>query len=263
MTSFEPAAIRALILDMDGVLWLADQPLGDLPSIFAEIDRHGWKVTLATNNSTLSVDSYLDKLAGFGVFLQRWQIINSSQAVAHYLHEKFPHGGPVYMIGEAGLTQALAEQNFYHSEEEVQAVVSSMDRQLSYQKLSQATLFIRSGIPFIGTNPDRTFPTPLGLVPGAGAILAALEAASDIKPYVVGKPAPEMYRVALDRLGTLPEETLVVGDRIETDILGAQALGCATGLVLSGVTSEAKAREWRPAPDLIAADLTTLLKILN
>jgi 4-nitrophenyl phosphatase len=250
---------KALILDMDGVLWRGEQPIGDLPVTFAEIKRRGLKVAMATNNSTLDADQYVEKLAGFGVQVERWQIINSSEATAIYLKHRFPNGGPVFAIGEDGLFNSLKKYGFYPGEENVLAVIVGMDRQLTYSKLNQANKLIRSGAAFIGTNADRTFPTPGGLAPGAGAILSALETASYVKPFVVGKPAPEMYRVALERLGTTPEQTLVVGDRLETDIAGAQELGCPTGLVLSGVTTQQQAWAWQPAPDLIAVDLTDLL----
>jgi 4-nitrophenyl phosphatase len=135
-----------------------------------------------------------------------------------------------------------------------------MDRTLTYEKLTRATLLIRSGAQFIGSNPDRTFPTPEGLAPGAGAILAALEAATDQQPLILGKPAPELYRIAMRRMNVGPENTLVVGDRLGTDVIGAQQLGCRTGLVLSGVTTLEAAREWDPAPDWIAKDLSDLLE---
>jgi 4-nitrophenyl phosphatase len=260
MASRQLSSIKALILDMDGVLWRGDQPIGDLPANFAEMERRGLKVTMATNNSTQDADQYIEKLAGFGVTVNRWQIINSSEATAIYLKQRFPEGGTIYAVGEKGLLNSLSEYGFYPGEENVLAVVAGMDRQLTYTKLCQAAMFIRAGAPFIGTNADRTFPTPLGLVPGAGAVLAALETATDVKPLIIGKPAPEMYRVALERLKMTPEQTLVIGDRLETDIVGAQSLGCLTGLVLSGVTSEPQARVWQPAPDLIADDLANMLQ---
>jgi 4-nitrophenyl phosphatase len=263
MTEFDTASIEGLILDMDGVIWLSGQPIGDLPSIFSDINRKGWRVILATNNSTLSVEAFLEKVAGLGVHLERWQLLNSAQAAAHFLRKQFPKGGPVFMIGETGLQQALYEKDFYHDEEKPQAVVVGMDRNVCFQQLSQASLLIRTGLPFIATNPDRTFPTPQGLMPGAGAIMAFIETATDIKPIVVGKPTPEMYKVALERLGTPPEKTLIVGDRIETDIVGGQALGCRTALVLSGVTTETAAYAWRPAPDIIALDLASLLELFG
>lgn len=252
--------IKSLILDMDGVIWRDNQPIGDLQSIFKEIDRKGFLKIFATNNATLSVDQYLKKLSGFGIELDRWQVINSSQAAAYYLQQRFPGGGPVYMLGENGLEVALQDHGFYHQDEQVLAVVVSLDRKLTYDKLVRATLLIRSGVDFIGTNPDPTFPTPQGLVPGTGSILALLEAASKVKPVIIGKPAPVMYRVALERLGTAPGETLVVGDRLETDIAGAQGLGCRCALVLSGVSTIKEADNWKPEPDIVVQDLTDLLK---
>jgi len=268
--------IRALILDMDGVVWRGDQPLGDLPALFAAIRRHDLRVVMATNNATLTIQQYLDKFLRFGVTLEPWQIVNSPQATVEYLAMRFPQGGLVYVVGEDGLREALAAHGFsllvphattarqagtsagalQAGPEQPLAVVVGMDRSVDYDRLSLAAQYIRRGALFVGTNPDRTFPQPFGLVPGAGAILAAIDAATDTPPIIVGKPNPEMYRVALARLGTQPAETLVVGDRIETDITGGQALGCPTALVLSGVTSEAHARQWDPPPTLISPDLT-------
>lgn len=265
--------IQALILDMDGVLWRGDQPIGDLPAIFSTIADNGWQVTLATNNATLSTEQYIQKIASFGVSLREDQIVNSSLATAHYLHNKHPAGGNVYVVGEIGLVQMLAAKGFLALpltptdlsiiKDEILAVVVAMDRQVTYEKLTVATRLIRAGVPFLGTNPDRTFPTPQGLIPGAGAIIASIEAATDVKPLITGKPSPEMYQAALERMGVSAKNTLVVGDRLETDIVGGQQLGCLTALVLSGVTSLEAARSWQPKPDWIASDLRTLLKTLT
>jgi 4-nitrophenyl phosphatase len=253
-------SIKALILDMDGVLWRGSEAIGDLHSIFSEIDRIGWKVIFATNNATRTIQQYIDVLSSYGVDAEPWQVINSATAVTYYLCKRFSNGGPVYIIGEQGIIEACAEHGFYQSEAGAIAVIVGMDRKLTYDKLKTATLLLRSGVPFIGTNPDLTFPTPFGLVPGAGSILAALTAASDISPIIVGKPEPTMYQIALERLELQPYETLVVGDRPETDIAGAQLIGCRTALVLSGVTSADQAATWHPAPDIIANDLECVVK---
>jgi len=244
---------------MDGVLWQGQQPIGDLPSIFDRIRQRDWKVILATNNASRTPQQYVERLDGYGVHVDTWQVINSAYAITSYLSRQYPAGGTIYVIGEVGITEALKEYGFTIGENNPIAVVVGLDRQLSYEKLRRATLFIRSGVPFIGANPDRTFPTPEGLVPGAGAILAAIETATSVKPLIMGKPSPAMYQLALERLGTPPEKTLVVGDRLETDIAGAQAIGCRTALVLSGVTPEADAYAWQPPPDVIARDLTSLV----
>ena len=262
MSSLNPNNIRALILDMDGVLWKGDALIADLPPIFDEIERLGLGVIMATNNSTRTPAQYIKKLCSFGVELEGWQVINSTEATAQYLSQFYPEGGPVYVVGESGLVEVLEAKGFTISEEAVLAVVAGMDRALTYDKIMQASKFIRAGAKFIGTNPDRTFPTPQGLVPGAGTMLAAIEAASYVSPTVIGKPEPIIYQIALERLGVQPAQALMVGDRLETDIAGGQFVGCPVALVLSGVTSLEEAQAWRPKVDIIADNLTSLLKLM-
>jgi 4-nitrophenyl phosphatase len=254
-------SIQALILDMDGVLWRGAEAIGDLRSIFTQINMVGWKVIFATNNASRTIQQYIEVLSSFGVNAEPWQVITSATAATSYLLSQFPNGGPVYIIGEQGIIEACSEYGFYQSETGALAVVVGIDRKLTYDKLKTATLLLRSGVPFIGTNPDRTFPTPQGLVPGAGSILAALTTASDVAPIIVGKPEPTMYRIALERLNILADRALVVGDRLETDIASAQLIGCRTALVLSGVTNSDQANSWRPAPDIIAKDLESIIKV--
>jgi 4-nitrophenyl phosphatase len=251
--------INSLILDMDGVLWREREAIGNLKSIFTTIKTKGWKVVFATNNATRSPQQYIEQLASFGVEAQQWQIITSASAVIFHLKKEFPQGGPIYIIGEQGIMDACLEQGFYQSETEALAVVVGLDRNLTYEKLKIATLLLGRGLLFIGTNPDRTFPTPQGLVPGAGSILSAISAASGRNPIIAGKPEPTMYQIALSRLHASPSDVLVVGDRPETDIAGAQKIGCHTALMLSGVTNLEQANAWEPAPDIIAPDLETLI----
>ena len=251
--------IQALILDMDGVLWKDNTLLVDLPAVFTRIHALDLKVVLATNNATRSVEMYLDRFEGFGVHLEPWQVVNSAIAIGHLLRQRFPQGGPVYIVGEKGVVETLAQYGFVEADENPLAVVVGMDRQVSYDKLSKATLLIRAGVPFYATNPDKTFPTPLGLVPGAGAIIAAVIAATDQQPIWGGKPEPTMLQVALERLGTRAEHTLAVGDRLETDILGGYNAGCKTALVLSGVATAADLAAFSLKPDLVAPDLAQLI----
>ena len=152
---------------------------------------------------------------------------------------------------------------FYFCDKDVIAVLDGMDRNLTFSKLCEATLLIRSGSFFVGTNSDPTFPTPTGLIPGVGAILKALEVASGKTPIVVGKPEPEMYQLAMKTMRTTPETTLVIGDRLETDILGAQRLGCKTALVLSGVSTLDDVGVWNPKPDWILDNLTSVIDQLE
>jgi 4-nitrophenyl phosphatase len=251
--------IRALILDMDGVLWKDTTLLVDLPAVFKRIADLNLKVILATNNASRSVDMYLKRFEGFGVHLEPWQVINSAIAIGHLLRQRFPQGGPVFIVGEQGVRDTLAEFDFHYSEKDPLAVIVGMDRQVTFEKLKRATLFIRSGVPFYATNPDKTFPTPEGLVPGAGAIIAAVQAATDLEPIFGGKPQPTMFQVALERLNLPAIQTLGVGDRLETDILGGYNAGCRTAFVLSGVSTEADLARFSPKPDIVAPDLAKLI----
>ena len=153
------------------------------------------------------------------------------------------------MVGQPGLKRTLAEYGHQVVDEtakDVQVVVGSVDYNLSYDKLKHASMLIRSGCQFIGTNPDVTLPTPEGLVPGSGTVIGALEIASATKPTLIGKPEPLLYQMALKQLDLHPEETLAIGDRLETDITGAQAAGMHTALVLTGASSLIQAKEFNP-----------------
>ena len=256
--------IHGLVLDMDGVIWKSDTPIGDLPAIFARIKEHGLKFVFATNNGTKSPDQYVDKLAELGVEVNAGQIITSALGVAHILSQKFPQGGPVFAIGEAGVLDALRAKNFeplsVEDAPKALAVVASIDRGINFNKMMEATLLIRNGAPFYATNPDKTFPTPRGEIPGAGAWISVITTATNAEPIYAGKPLPYLMELALERLGTRKEETLVVGDRLETDIAAGQAVGCPTALVLSGVSTNKQARSWIPKVDFIAKDLTELVE---
>lgn len=255
--------IKALILDMDGVLWRGPTLLGDLPVIFARIDRLGLRALLATNNSTLSRKQYQDKFAQMGVRITENQVFNSALATAYFLKNRFPQGAKVYVVGEQGLVETVQHAGFSIADQNVDAVVVGIDRQISYQKLTIASRLIRSGALFIGTNPDRTFPSPDGLTPGAGAILASIQAATDKDPIIIGKPATTLLEMALKEHDLQPLEALMVGDRLDTDILGGQRAGCRTALVLSGVTNDEEAEQWTPQPDIIIANLETLLDVFE
>lgn len=253
--------IRGLILDMDGVLYQGDQSLGDLPRLFAGIQEMELRVIMATNNALRNTDEHLEKMRSFGVELEDWQIINSIQVVVALLKRNFPEGGPVYGVVTPSTMSAIEDAGYYHDEKNAQAVIVGMDRDLTYEKLETATLLVRSGLLYIGTNPDASFPTPRGLLPGAGSIIAAVTTASGTQPLFAGKPEPAMFEISMQRLGSSPQTTLAIGDRLDTDILGGQRAGCRTGVVMSGVTSLAELEQWQPKPDLVAADLWQMLSI--
>jgi 4-nitrophenyl phosphatase len=256
------AKLKALILDMDGVLWRDMEPIGDLPAILAQIEGKGLKIAYATNNATRTVEQYQEKFRGYGVDAKAEQIFTSSKATADSLSKQHPKGGTVYVIGERGLREALEQKGFTIGEKDCIAVAVGLDRELTYDKLKRATLLIRGGAAFIGANPDPTLPSPEGEVPGAGTILAALEASTGAKPTIIGKPERALVDSAMVAMGVTADETMMVGDRVETDVAAGQKAGTRTALLLSGVTSEQAARAWKPAPEYIEKDLATLVSKL-
>jgi 4-nitrophenyl phosphatase len=255
--------IKALILDMDGVLWRGDAPIGDLAAIFRRIKERGLRVVFATNNSIRTPAQYVERLRKFGVDCEDWQVVTSSLAAADLLSRRFAAGTPIFVIGEDGLRQAAQEKGFVLLEVEqapdAQAVLMGIDRDINFQKLAEATLLVRRGVPFYASNPDKTFPTPRGEIPGAGSWFSIVVTASNVEPIVAGKPGPAMMELALQRLNLAPENVLVVGDRIETDIMAGQSVGCPCALVLSGVSTQAEGEAWNPKIDLIAEDLASLI----
>ena len=254
--------INALILDMDGVIWRDKHPIGNLSQIFRTIAERGLGYAFATNNSTSTVDKYIELLRKNGIPANTEQIITSATATSNFLRDRHPEGGNVYVVGMEGLEKTLTRFGFAISPEDPLAVVVGMDRTITYEKLKTATLLIRKGVPFIGTNPDRTFPSPQGLIPGAGSMLAAIETATDQPPLIIGKPKATIFTQAIEYLGERPENVLVVGDRLETDIAGGQASGCRCGLVLTGVSTQEMGNAWKPKLDYIAEDLTALLDMI-
>jgi 4-nitrophenyl phosphatase len=256
--------IKSLIIDMDGVIWRSDAVIGDLAAIFNRIRARGLKFVFATNNSTKTSEQYVARLKEFGVDVEPWQVVTSSQAAAHALAQKFSPGTKVFMIGEDGLRIPLEERGFIvlalDDAPQAQAIVMGLDRAFSFQKAVEATLLVRNGVPFYATNPDKTFPTPRGLIPGAGAWYSVVTTATDVFPIVAGKPFPFLMELSMEKLGTSNEETLVIGDRIDTDIAGGQAVGCPTALVLTGVSTREQAENWQPEIDIIAEDLETLIQ---
>ena len=256
--------IKSLIIDMDGVIWRSDAPIGNLAAIFARIRERGLQFVFATNNSTKTSGQYVRRLQEFGVLVEPWQVVTSSQAAAHAMAQKFPPGSKVFMIGEEGLRIPLEEEGFEilstEDAPQAQAVVMGLDRSVNFQKLVEATLLVRSGVLFYATNTDRTFPTPRGQIPGAGAWISVITTATNVDPIVAGKPFPFLMDLAMEKLGTTHTETLVIGDRLETDIAAGQAVGCPTALVLSGVSTKEQAENWKPKIDIIVEDLETLIE---
>jgi len=252
------ADINSLIIDMDGVLYRDSLPMPRLGEFFTFLRLRGIRFILATNNSTHSVDDYMVKLAGMGARLEPNEILTAGRATALALGREYPRGTRMHVFGMAALRQSLADEGFVLADENVAVVVASMDRDLNYDKLKRACLLIRGGARFITTNRDATYPSPEGLLPGGGAVIAAIETGSGVTPEIIGKPEPTLYRLAMEQIQADPARTAVIGDRVETDLVGARRLDLATICVLSGASSRSEAEAF--APDWIFDDIAALLE---
>jgi 4-nitrophenyl phosphatase len=230
--------IQGVIADMDGVLWRGDEPLPGMDRFFALMHEAEMPFMLATNNSSKTRTDYINKLAKMGVTtVAESNIVTSGTATVDFLLREYPNGADVQVLGGAGLVQMLTEAGFPLVERGAQVVVVGLDFDVTYDKLKRAVLDIRAGARFIATNPDPTFPSPEGLIPGNGALVAAVQTATDTEPAFMGKPHAPMFETALATMGTDAAHTLMIGDRLNTDIQGGAVLGMQTALLLSGVTT--------------------------
>ncbi|MEY3761165.1 MAG: hypothetical protein RIR39_2656 [Pseudomonadota bacterium] len=268
--------INALIIDMDGVLWHGTQPMPGLTDFFQTLEDLQIPFILATNNASQTPEQYVTKLAKMGVMITKKQILTSGTATALYLSKQVnPTETRVFVVGEDGATQPLIDHGFtltglYEvsndsdaSKKGADIVVCGKDETLTWAKLATATLNIRAGAKFIGTNADTTLPTEHGITHGNGAILAALEVATGVSPTIIGKPEPIIYQQALALLGVDPDKTVAIGDRLETDILGAVRTGIRSIMVLTGISTEDDLKESAYQPTWVMPDIRAITKALR
>lgn len=256
--------IHALVSDMDGVLLRGGEALPGMAALFDFLHQRCIPFIIATNNSTKTPAQYHQKLIQLGAAtVQQENILTSSLVTAAYLWEHFARGAMVYVAGQPGLQEAIQSAGYTLLEDAGQpaaAVVVGGDPDLTYDKLKYAALHIQRGAVFIGTNPDVLYPTEEGLVPEAGTILAALQAATGVSPLIMGKPERFLFDTALARLGSQPRHTLMLGDRLDTDIRGGQWAGLKTALLTTGVDTAESIRLKKIQPDAVFAGLDALIE---
>lgn len=260
-TGFVPP--RGFLVDLDGVVYHGDRVIPAAPGFFRFLRAQGTPFLLTTNNSTLGPPEYVAKLARMDIEVDEAEVLGSADATASYLKQQAPGGGRAYVIGEGGLKSAIEAAGFRLAESDVQFVVVGLDRQLTYQKLTTAVRLVRGGAAFVGPNPDTTLPTDDGIIPGAGSFQAAITAASGVRPTIIGKPEPTMLLIGCQRIGTSPADTAIIGDRLDTDIVGGFRAGLRTLLVLTGVSTQADADAAEVKPDWVFADLPALQAALE
>lgn len=257
------AAFDVALLDLDGVVYLGAEVIDGVPCTLRSARSAGMRLAFVTNNAARPPAAVAQLLQGMGIPADPAEVVTSAQAAAHHLAERLPARARVLVVGTVGLDEALRERGLvpvYQADEQPEAVVQGYSPSLDWPQLAEGAVAIRRGVPWVATNLDATVPSPRGPLPGNGSMIAALEHATGCTPVATGKPDPTMHRESVQR--SHARQPLVVGDRLDTDIEGANAAGCPSLLVLTGVTTPgvllAASRALRPS--FVARDLTGLLR---
>lgn len=241
----------SVISDMDGVIYRGKALIPGAKEFVRRLVTSGTKFLFLTNNSEQTPIDLVRKLNILGIDgLTEENFITSAMATAIFLATQKP-AGSVYVVGGAGLSTELYQRGFSITEHNPDYVVVGKTSSLSFDMISKAASLIRGGAKFIGTNPDMIDPVEKGVEPAAGVILKAVEAASGKKPYVIGKPNSLMMMIARKKLMVHSEDTVMIGDRMDTDIVGGLEAGMKTCLVLSGVSTRESIRDFPYRPDYI------------
>jgi len=257
---------KGFIFDCDGVIWKGETKIEGVDSVIGYLRRENKRIVFLTNNSTKTREEYAKRLKLFGIDAKINEIVTSGYVTGQYLKKKYGRNLGLYIIGESGLIEEmknfgftiLSEKDVWHRK--VNVVIVGLDRKLTYEKLAAGAYAILNGAKFVATNADPNIPTEKGLLPGAGAIVSFLEVSTGVKPeIVIGKPNIEIMNFALKILDTEPENTLVIGDRIETDVIAAKRVGCKSLIVLTGATTLEEVRKSKVKPDFILKSLSDMV----
>jgi NagD protein len=255
---------KGFIFDLDGTVYLSDAIIPGADRVIRLLRESGRKVIFLSNKPIQTREDYASKLTRLGIPTKPDEVINSTFVMTNYLKKNAPQA-KIFVVGEAPFTDELRRAGFAITDEpkEIEYVVVAFDRTFDYRKLNIAFQAIRLGAHFVATNPDRTCPVEGGEIPDCAGMIAAIEAVTGKKvEIIVGKPSPTMIQAALEVMGLKPEDCILIGDRLETDIKMGKESGIATGIVLTGVTDERTLKETSIPPDFIfqsIADVENLL----
>ncbi len=257
---------KLFLFDMDGTLYLGDRLFDFTVPLLDAIRASGGMYLFMTNNSSKSVEDYIEKLRKLGISSTREDFITSSQATAYYLH-KHHEGKKLYVCGTKSLKKELRSEGFSVTDnlDEVECIIMGFDTELTFQKLHDVSylLLTQPEIPYIATNPDLVCPTEFGSVPDCGSVCGMIFNATGRQPLVIGKPAPLMPILAMDRLGFTKEETCVIGDRIYTDVKSGLNAGITGILVMSGETTPEILAESKDKPHIVLENAGEILNYLS
>lgn len=227
---------KHILMDMDGVIVRGSHVVPGAPEFIGRLAAAGRKFLVLTNNPAYTPRDLSARLTRMGIAVPPTHIFTAALATAQFLHSQRPEG-TAYVLGEPGLTTALHDAGYTLTDENPDYVVLGVTTSYDFERITRAVRLIAAGSRFIATSPDVLGATEAGLEPGTGAVAALIAAATGVQAYFVGKPNPLMMRAALRTIGTHSEETMMIGDRMDTDIIAGTEAGMETTLVLTGVTS--------------------------
>lgn len=252
---------KGYLIDLDGTMYRGEEQIEEASHFIKALKEKGIPYLFVTNNSTRKPEQVADKLNRFQIPTTKEQVFTTSNATANYIKEK-KENASVYMIGEEGLTYALEEVGLEITDENPDFVVSGLDRDINYEKLAKACLAVRNGATFISTNGDIAIPTERGLLPGNGSLTSVIAVSTTVKPIFIGKPESIIMEQALKVLGVAKEDTLMVGDYYDTDILAGINTGIDTLLVHTGVTTKEMLTNYNQQPTYSVHSLEEWLQFI-
>jgi len=238
---------KGYLIDLDGTMYRGEEQIEEASHFIKALKEKNIPYLFVTNNSTRKPEQVAEKLNRFNIPTTKDQVFTTSNATANYIKEQ-KENATVYMIGEEGLEYALEEVGLKLTDDYPDFVVSGLDRSINYEKLAKACIAVRNGAKFISTNGDIAIPTERGLLPGNGSLTSVIAVSTTVKPVFIGKPESIIMEQALKVLGVSKEDTLMVGDYYDTDILAGINTGIDTLLVHTGVTTKEMLADYEKQP---------------
>ncbi|CAN7320430.1 TIGR01457 family HAD-type hydrolase [Peribacillus frigoritolerans] len=238
---------KGYLIDLDGTMYRGTEQIEEAAGFINDLRERDIPYLFVTNNSSRTPAQVADKLRSIGISTEDDQVFTTSMATANYIAEQ-KKGASVYVVGEEGIIEALKEKGMKLVEEHPDYLVMGIDRGVNYEKLSKACLAVRNGAVFISTNGDIAIPTERGLLPGNGSLTSVVSVSTQVQPIFIGKPESVIVEQALRVLGVPKEETIMVGDNYDTDILAGINAGIDTLLVHTGVTTKERLKQYKEQP---------------
>ncbi|MFJ7753033.1 TIGR01457 family HAD-type hydrolase [Peribacillus muralis] len=247
-------AYKGYLIDLDGTMYRGTEQIAEAAGFINDLKKRDIPYLFVTNNSSRTPAQVADKLRSIGIASEDEQVFTTSMATANYIAQQ-KKGASVYVVGEEGIIEAIKEKGLKLVDENPDYLVMGIDRGVNYEKLSKACLAVRNGAIFISTNGDIAIPTEQGLMPGNGALTSVVSVSTQVQPIFIGKPESVIVEQALQVLGVPKEETIMVGDNYDTDIMAGINAGIDTLLVHTGVTDSERLKQYDQQPTYVVNTL--------